>query len=977
MYDLPNVLEALSAIYDPNPNNNTQHTRSSANQYLTTFQQSPTAWSIAHDLLSTQTNPTILFFAAQTLHSKCLTDVHQLSPHDLDNLNSSLGQLWNTSEGAIATRLGMALCVLAIQKGDFTFLPSILSQAKEKEQVLELVRVLPEEVSSPRLLLSREEDLYHFQSHLIQQSDGVLSLLEGIVTQQGVGGGGGGGGVELGLKCCFAWIAEVAIPPQVLLQHLSLIQYTIQILHVGEGGQIQNQAVTSELYDIATDVTCQLIQCYPSTATSHHVLIDTLLPLLLSLNSGPTSPFAQALHTQNTDVLRAHCRIYTEMGESYLSLLLSPQPNAHSSTLLSTIVTCCSSINELEVAILPLHFWYRFVTWLEDLEPYEYRQYHVDSYTSQLIPLIGACRKMVCYPVDWEDLVEDQREDVVRDRMYVLETMEDLCRLLGGTLVLHHIGQGIQEECTRVASLPPEEQLEEWRGMESCLVAVTATAKYIARDEGEVLPHVMALIPTLPQSVPMLRATANKLIGVYAAWLDGHPSHLQPLLPYLAQSLNHVDCASSAAVAIKELCECCSTKFSLGESVLSLYDGIVAASSAVAGQPGQGQEVLGLKDELEVLEGACKAVSRQMQELASNGTSTASTDQYISRLVQPIGERLATFAAPTSTVGIKLVLSDIERLTVVVRFLKVPNTSANVTARSQFLIDLMTQCWPLLDALSQKFVKDVNLAEKLCRLHKHVLRECGAGPYKPILDHLRAQLVRNYAASHSSPYLYAASVCIVEYANDPTCLDRLYDTFSELSNATFGLLQHHENFVSHPDVVEELFFLADRMVSRCPTHFLRSPLLHSYVQCASVAMKLDHRDANRGTLTFIESVLGYGIELQAVPKADDACKGTLEKVISTEGEHVVRNLILSLRGELPCYRITSNSGSIAGILFKLKTLCPSLLQTWAQNSFASSNDNVKSVFLEAISNLCSREEFFESMRRYESICTRNRRMGGK
>jgi transportin-3 len=934
----------------------------------------------------------------------------------------------------------MAICALAVQMQWKTFCHDVLHfqfglennvgnaggnagnaggvpPQVQQGMVLELLTLLPEECCSHRLLVVPEEQVQEFTKSLVDSSHSVLTFLQqcllvsngdgaaGAGTSNGTGTGASNG--EGVLKCLLSWITYIPVPPQ-LLKETPLLPWIFGIVTAGHGNTIvssvqgMNMVVQGDMFDLATDLIIQLLKCYPSHHDSHMGLVHALIPLVMALGGGgsktvtntittptipvtPTTPFDKALHDEDSDALRAYCRIFTEMGESYLSLIFHPQ-DLNQSALVEQILSC-SAIPELEVATITLHFWYRFVTWMEDLQPYEYRQYQVDTFTPQLMKLTVACTSLLRYPSDLNDMAQDQKEDVYRDRFYVMDTLEDCCRLLGGQAVLNQVGQQLQAECARVSSLPPDQQLNQWQGIESCLMALSATARYIARDEGVVLPFVMKLLPELPSTVHLLRATANKLIGSYAMWLDVHPNHLQPLLPYLAQSLSSADCASSAAVAIKELCENCSTKFALGDSVLQLYDGIVVASSQQQqqSQSHQSQQipphVFNLKDELEVLEGACKAVSRQLQEMASAGTSSEGFSNYIGRLVQPIGERLASFATPTSTAGPKLILADIERLTVVVRFLKIPNTNTNVSARSQFLIDLMTQCWPLLDTLSQKYIKDVNLAEKLCRLHKHVLRECGAGAYKPLLDHLRVHLVRNYSASHASPYLYAASVCIGEYANDPTCLDRLYETFTELSNATFGLLQHHENFVSHPDVVEELFFLADRMVSRCPALFFCSPLLHSYIQCASVGMKLDHRDANRGTLTFIESVLGYGLDLSDPSKnngnnANGACKDALEKVISTEGEQIVRNLVLSLKGELPCYRITYNSGSIAGILFKLKTLCPSLLGNWVQNSLASDQEILKSVLMNAIVNLCSREEFFESVRRYESICERNRKMGG-
>ena len=83
----------------------------------------------------------------------------------------------------------------------------------------------------------------------------------------------------------------------------------------------------------------------------------------------------------------------------------------------------------------------------------------------------------------------------------------------------------------------------------------------------------------------------------------------------------------------------------LADSVLQLYDGIVASS--------QQQQQLVLNDELEVLEGAHKAVSRQLKDAAAKNTNSDTADTttaaYLNRLLQPIGLCLTALAAPNST----------------------------------------------------------------------------------------------------------------------------------------------------------------------------------------------------------------------------------------------------------------------------------------------------------------------------------------
>eukprot|EP00558_Chaetoceros_sp_UNC1202_P004919 CAMPEP_0197245186 /NCGR_PEP_ID=MMETSP1429-20130617/10053_1 /TAXON_ID=49237 /ORGANISM="Chaetoceros sp., Strain UNC1202" /LENGTH=273 /DNA_ID=CAMNT_0042705637 /DNA_START=74 /DNA_END=895 /DNA_ORIENTATION=+ len=272
------------------------------------------------------------------------------------------------------------------------------------------------------------------------------------------------------------------------------------------------------------------------------------------------------------------------------------------------------------------------------------------------------------------------------------------------------------------------------------------------------------------------------------------------------------------------------------------------------------------------------------------------------------------------------------------------------------------------------------MAEKLCRLHKHCLRNCGAAAYKPMLEKLCTHLVRNFAHSRQSPYLYAASVCISEYNKDSTCLQSLYKMMEEMGKSSFELLRSMDNFKNHPDVVEELFFLAGKMVHCCPEPFVTSAMFHSFIQCATVGMKQDHRDANRGTLSFLDKVFSFGLLLQGSNINDPiraSCKQSLEQVISKEGQTIVSNLMLSLMGELPCYRISNPSGSIAALLYKLHQICPGMLVKWMNTTLISKvPESQRAMLVDSLGQQQSREDFFLACERFESICAKSQKMGG-
>ena len=933
--ELRRIELALDAVFSATPHAgfNPQSSqwweqRQLADRYLTSFQSSAVSWIVCDRLLQSDNGNDPVkqqqrkFFAAQTLHTKCRSDAFQLNPADLpalrDSLLNHLGRHALVRDTALTTRLAMCISALAVQMSWTTIVTDLLGEQNAKNRIvcMSLLKVLPEECASDRLILVDENIRYRMRDHFVSSSSMVFRFLQ---TWDGE--------VESVYEVCLTWIRYVPVPPTVIMES-PLLDATVH-------------AVTEpQNLEIAVDVLVEILRMYPSHHPANQGLVQKMIPLLSKL------PLDQALQSDDEDVLRAYCRVVTEMGESYMSLILSTQ-YTEASQLVEWVLRCSGGIAETEIASITLHFWYRMVLDLESVEPYDFRQDLVDRYTPHLLELISICvTSLMKYPLNLADLAEDRVDDLHRDRFYVSETIEDCCRLLGGQVVLNRIGSLLQNECRRVEGSPHME----WQGVESCLNCIQAIHRFIPSDEAEFLPFAFQLIPKLPPEIAALRFTASKTIGKYASWLAAHPQLLAPLLPFLAQGLSIPLCAPAAAVAIKELCECSNQQMSMGEPVLQLYNEISA-------NPGR----LDLKDELEVLEGVCRALSRQIQDTRDSGTTA------VQRIVQPIGSRLATSVQDQHATTRQHIIPEIERLTVIVRFLTVPPSP-----NQHPIVNIVSSSWNLLDAACNRFPQDNVLAEKVCRLHKHALRAVGAVAYAPMLDALMEQLVRSYERSHQSPFLYAASICVTEYGRDPSYSLRLFDMIGALAATSFSFLRNLEDLTAHPDVVEEFFYLMGRMMSHCPDPLVKSPLLLSLFQCAVVGMQLDHRDANKGTLNFLENTVSYGLSLREQNKPDS--QASLEHVLTAEGQAVVNNLARALMGDLPAYSVDTGHGSVAGILWKLNLLCPSLLVNWMSMALNTAPERVRGDFMGALESGLAREDFNLAVRAFMSAIARHRRM---
>jgi transportin-3 len=281
----------------------------------------------------------------------------------------------------------------------------------------------------------------------------------------------------------------------------------------------------------------------------------------------------------------------------------------------------------------------------------------------------------------------------------------------------------------------------------------------------------------------------------------------------------------------------------------------------------------------------------------------------------------------------------------------------------------MKSSWSVLERTTKRFPHDIMLAEKVCRLHKHALRTCGAELYTPLLDPLLQVLVQSFAESHQSPYLYCASICITEYGRKPQYVQTLFDMLQTLAQTTFSFLHNLQDLTAHPDVVEELFYLMGRMMTYCPEPLANCPgLLNALFGFAVVGMELDHRDANRGTLNFLESTVTYGT------KSGGQSRSNLILTLQQQGGAIVMNLVRALMGDLPAYRVDSGNGSISGILFKLNMLMPDVMrQQWLPQALQHAPERPRGEFLGAF-DAPSRDDFDMVVRSFRSACERYRRL---
>jgi transportin-3 len=442
--ELSRVILALETVFSAR--GSTASASSLADRYLVSFQRQAIAWVVCDTMLATphfqrsssavamtDLTPECHFFAAQTLHSKCRNYYAvkgQLPADSLAALRDSLMQhlfLQHVASpgGPVHTQLAMAISALSIQMGWRDVIPFLLTQVKSQDNTLkdteghrqakirmvcDMLRFLPEECNSDRLLLERDDEERHwFHNHALLSCDDdaqgatnttttmqeqthaeeskdqstsrptprqaknaqhVLEFLWYLVQscssytqpQQGKI-------IHKVLECLHSWIYHVPLPAE-LLQQSPLLPWVVSLLQQDDSSS--SHIVDSERMELAVDVIVEVLRCFPSDLYWNKSLVQTLYPLLLSLGvvmnpqtSMDTTPFQMALKRQDEDELRAFTRIFTEMGESYLSLVVGPE-ECQQNALVELILTCSTipDSGKIPKDIMNYHFLVSYSCWI-------------------------------------------------------------------------------------------------------------------------------------------------------------------------------------------------------------------------------------------------------------------------------------------------------------------------------------------------------------------------------------------------------------------------------------------------------------------------------------------------------------------------------------------------------------------------------------------------------------------------------------
>jgi len=173
-------------------------------------------------------------------------------------------------------------------------------------------------------------------------------------------------------------------------------------------------ALQSEpLFDGAVDVVCQVIHdTGDDNLPDSMPVIEQIYPRLLTLREA-----LKRCGEGDNDTMRGYCRIFTEAGEAYLSLILQ-HPDAFLG-LVEGIVEC-TAYPDLDIVPMTLPFWSRLADHLDSTKQDHVRPKFVDIYRKLVDVMIGHLH----YPADLSSWNAEEKDEFRYFRHYMGDTLK-------------------------------------------------------------------------------------------------------------------------------------------------------------------------------------------------------------------------------------------------------------------------------------------------------------------------------------------------------------------------------------------------------------------------------------------------------------------------------------------------------------------------------------------------------------------------
>jgi len=964
------LLSALHALYHHEDN----RVKDEADRWLEQWQQTVEAWSISDAVLH-DTNSILeaQYFCAQTLRTKVQRDFDELPDHAIDGLRDSLLTLLiKYSKGAppVRTQLCLALAAMSVHVpahrwgsgGVITWLANKLNSVPADTALpclLELLTVLPQEANSTKIAVRPERRRQHAQELKLSLGQ-AFEVLSSCLSQPG------SRIREQVLEAFGSWLrlsGGTGLP----LDGAALSQHPL-VTAALEGLK------SSEMFHAAVDAVCELVWVTvdPESGAlqpSMMPLIQVVVPAVMGLRPrfSVASRRLQAEHDgkeQDTsdefdddeDTAKGMARLFAEVGEAYIMLVASAVPETR---LPVEAMLEVAGYPDFTICSISFNFWSKLARQLrptafspsrsssmmvpvqdmasniesapagEDL-PMDVSQAELSRRREFFQPafekLITLIRGRVRYPEAWGSWSKEAHHEFKRQRHDIADTLDDAAGVVGFGRCLQLLLEPLHQLSAAVSAGAPFD----WRSAEAALFCVRSVSRHATEPGDASMLAVLRALPDLPAREGQLQQTVCYVVGQYSNWLSNtirsglaDVQLLQRLLQALVQALEVPASTPAAAHALSDLSARCGEHLgSCMDALLELYNSSLQAGVGLqlGLQAPQQLRVLVEEDVQQIMEAVCVAACKCLPPDRLPTAAASFLQPVLTLLLQAVSQLPeAGVVAPATSLDpsqgalppappqlsrqFPFLAPLVDRLTTVIQNMN----------NQEIVADMLGRSWPTLQVVIQRCRSDNTIMEHACRALRYGIKGSGKR-CAALVGTLLEVLPALFRQTHHSAFLYIVSELVKTFGDEPAHDAAMGQIVQGLLAEACSGLTRLPDLEQNPELVDDTFLLAKRVLSYCPRILLiAGPALQALLDSALLGVLVQHREACTSVLAFITQLL----EPRTLQRSGPDAPSVLQAAFLPRAAMLMRLLLAGIVGMLPTSRLPDVAAALAAVLLAL------------------------------------------------------------
>lgn len=246
----------------------------------------------------------------------------------------------------------------------------------------------------------------------------------------------------------------------------------------------------------------------------------------------------------------------------------------------------------------------------------------------------------------------------------------------------------------------------------------------------------------------------------------------------------------------------------------------------------------------------------------------------------------------------------IHLMTVVIRYVARPNSSTTVSFVSYF-----EENWGLFSEILSVFGQNEDVVEAICRFFKYFMRQ-NQSRFTSLLQSTTNLILEGFRQTHISSYIYCGSVIVGEYGCYErwksekrlisSCQSIIHQILTEFCDSTLTFLASSPDaYTQNPFIVEDLYDLCGRSLQTIPqVMFSVEDVILRITQAAIAGIQLQHREANRSILRYLDCLLMFGREQKPeegeIVSKEGNYRAQILRILQVCGQDLMNQLVLAM-----------------------------------------------------------------------------------